>query len=61
MHEHNSAAPIQFAIERFVAVVAEIHAGAVGFDGDPVAVEVIECVAELVERAGTSGSGSEAK
>ncbi len=51
MHEHRSAAPIQFAIKWFVTVVAEIYAGAVGFDGDPVAVEFIECVAELVERA----------
>lgn len=50
MHKHDSEAPVQFAMERFIAVVAEIHAGAAGFDGDPVAVKFIECVAELVAR-----------
>jgi hypothetical protein len=55
MHEDHGAASIEFAIQRFVSVIAEIHAGAVGFDGDPVAAEFIECVAELVERAGHVG------
>src|SRR5271170_1156402 len=55
MYEHNSAAPVEFAIEGFVAVVAEIHAGAIGLDSDPVTVEFIKCVAELVERAGHVG------
>ena len=54
MHKHHSTAPIEFPIQRLVAIVTEIHACAVGFNDDPVA-EFIECVAELVERAGQVG------
>ena len=55
MHKHHSTAPVEFPIQRFVAVVAEIYAGTVGFNGDSVAGQFIECVAELVERASYVG------
>ena len=55
MHKHHSTAPIEFPIQRFVAVVAEIYACTVSFYGYSVAAQFVECVAELVERASHVG------
>jgi hypothetical protein len=51
MHKHHGTAAVEFPIQRLVAVVAEIYASTVSFNGYSVAAQFVECEAELVERA----------
>jgi hypothetical protein len=58
MHVHDGLAPVEFLEDRVEAAVAQVDAGVVGEQRDPVGAERVERVGDLASAPSTSGSGS---